>query len=77
MHSALVMVPIKSQNSVFVLKLSHSIQCTLIACVQMSLMSTHSDEFSEATVMPAKSDSDVVFCLQLVSKTFFCTLHLI
>ena len=76
MHTALVMVPIKSQNSVFLLKLSHSTQCTLIACAQMSLMSAHADEFSEATVMPAKSDSDVVFCLQLLSKTLTCTLHL-
>ena len=28
------------------------------------------------TVLPAKSDSDVVFCLQLFSKTLTCTLHL-
>ena len=28
------------------------------------------------TVAQAKSDSDVVFCLQLLSKTLFCTLHL-
>ena len=28
------------------------------------------------TVVPAKSDSDVVFCLQLLSKTLTCTLHL-
>ena len=28
------------------------------------------------TVMPTKSDSDVVFCLQLLSKTSTCTLHL-
>ena len=26
--------------------------------------------------MPAKSDSDVVFCLRLLSKTFTFTLHL-
>ena len=29
-----------------------------------------------STVLPAKSDSDVVFCLQLLSKTLTCTLHL-
>ena len=28
------------------------------------------------TVLPAKSDSDVIFCLQLLSKTLTCTLHL-
>ena len=28
------------------------------------------------TVMPTKSDSDVMFCLQLLSKTLTCTLHL-
>ena len=29
-----------------------------------------------ATVLPAKSDSDVIFCLQLLSKTLTCTLHM-
>ena len=28
------------------------------------------------TVMPTKSDSDIIFCLQLLSKTLICTLHL-
>ena len=28
------------------------------------------------TVLPAKSDSDVIFCLQLLSKILTCTLHL-
>ena len=28
------------------------------------------------TVVPTKSDSDVIFCLQLLSKTLTCTLHL-
>ena len=28
------------------------------------------------TVLPDKSDSDVGFCLQLLSKTLTCTLHL-
>ena len=27
------------------------------------------------TVMSTKSDSDIIFCLQLLSKTFTCTLH--
>ena len=30
----------------------------------------------KTTVLPAKSDGDVVFCLQLLSKTSTCTLHL-
>ena len=28
------------------------------------------------TVVPTKSDSDVIFCLQLLSETLTCTLHL-
>ena len=28
------------------------------------------------TVVPTKSDSDVMFCLQLLSKTLTCSLHL-
>ena len=28
------------------------------------------------TVVPTKSDSDVIFCLQMLSKTLTCTLHL-
>ena len=28
------------------------------------------------TVVPTKSDSDEMFCLQLLSKTLTCTLHL-
>ena len=27
-------------------------------------------------VVPTKSDSDIIFCLQLVSKTLTCTRHL-
>ena len=30
----------------------------------------------DSTVPPVKSDSDVIFCLQLLSKTLTCTLHL-
>ena len=30
----------------------------------------------ESIVVPTKSDSDVVFCLQLLSKTLTCSLHL-
>ena len=29
-----------------------------------------------STVLPAKSDNDVIFCLQLLSKTLIFTLHL-
>ena len=37
-----------------------------------------SDRFlgTHTTVVPTKSDSDVVFCLQLLSKTLTCTHHL-
>ena len=31
---------------------------------------------SQDTVLPAKSDSDIMFCLQLLSKTLTCTLQL-
>ena len=30
----------------------------------------------KATVVPTKSDSDVMFCLQLLSKTLACPLNL-
>ena len=30
----------------------------------------------DATVVPTKSDCDVIFCLQLLSKTLTCILHL-
>ena len=30
----------------------------------------------KCTVVPTKSDSDVIFCLQLLSKILTCTLHL-
>ena len=33
-------------------------------------------EVIKATVVPTKSDSDVIFCLQLLSKTLTCTLKL-
>ena len=29
-----------------------------------------------ATIVPTMSDSDVILCLQLLSKTLTCTLHL-
>ena len=28
------------------------------------------------TVVPTKSDSDIIFCLQLLSQILTCTLHL-
>ena len=31
----------------------------------------------ERAVLPAKSDSDVIFCSQSLSKLFNCNLHLI
>ena len=31
---------------------------------------------SRLTVVPTKSDSDVIFCLQLLNKTLTCTFHL-
>ena len=30
----------------------------------------------KCTVMPTKSDSDIIFCLQFLSKTLTCTLRL-
>ena len=32
--------------------------------------------YDTCTVVPTKSDSDVIFCLQFLSKTLTCTLHL-
>ena len=32
--------------------------------------------FDTVTVMPAESDSDVIFCLQLLSKTLTCIFSL-
>ena len=40
------------------------------------LSSSLENSFEEATVVPTKSDSDVILCLQLLSKTQTCTLHL-
>ena len=40
------------------------------------LSSTLENSFEEVTVMPAKSDSDIILCLQLLSKTLKCALHL-
>ena len=34
------------------------------------------DDLKVTTVVPNKSDSDVILCLQLLSKTLTCTLHL-
>ena len=31
---------------------------------------------NKPTVVPTKSDSDVILCLQLLSKTLTCTCHL-
>ena len=31
---------------------------------------------ARTTVVPTKSDSDVIFCFQLLSSTLICTLHL-
>ena len=33
-------------------------------------------EIPVSTVLPVKSDSDVVFCLQLLSKILTCTIYL-
>ena len=42
--------------------------------LQMFNTNTHSDNIF--TVVPTKSDSDEMFCLQLLSKQLTCTLHL-
>ena len=34
-----------------------------------------SDEEHTGNVVPTKSDSDVILCLQLLSKTLTCALH--
>ena len=34
------------------------------------------DNTCTCTVVPIKSDSDDIFCLQLLSKSLSCTLHL-
>ena len=36
----------------------------------------HALKLQYLTVLPAKSDSDAMFCLQLLSKTLACTHHL-
>ena len=35
-----------------------------------------SSQVNGTTVLPAKSDSDAIFLLQLLSRTLTCTLHL-
>ena len=42
----------------------------LVDCTDFTLIG------SVAAVVPTKSDSDVIFCLQSLSKTLTCTLHL-
>ena len=34
------------------------------------------DGDNHTTIVPTKSESDVIFCLQLLSKTFTCTSQL-
>ena len=40
------------------------------------LVSVFLKHISPATVVPTKSDSDIIFCLQLLRKTLHSTLHL-
>ena len=40
------------------------------------LINAQAGESRGTTVLPTKSDSDVIFCLQLLSKTLTRTLHL-
>ena len=42
----------------------------------MSFNNNNASAVVHSTVMPTKSDSDVIFCLQFLSKTLTCTLHL-
>ena len=37
---------------------------------------SHTENFNIYTVVPTKSDSVVILCLQLLSKTTTCKLHL-
>ena len=44
------------------------------------LVATHAPQVCmiltyDTTVLPAKSDSDVMFCLQLLIKALICTFH--
>ena len=46
-----------------------------VKAVTLIFISGHGSAISSATVVPTKSDSDVILCLQLLSKTLTCTLH--
>ena len=40
------------------------------------VMSGNKEKISFPTVVPTKSNSDVILCLQLLCKTLYCTRHL-
>ena len=42
---------------------------------ESSYLESHMN-FLSSTVVPTKIDSDIILCLQLLSKTLLCTLHL-
>ena len=46
------------------------------ASLKVAYIANNLDPDQTTTVVPAKSDSDIIFCLQLLCKTFTCTLHL-
>ena len=52
--------------------------CILLSYVAFIILESRRkvSDVSKTTVVPTNSDSDVRFCLQLLSKTLTCTLHL-
>ena len=47
----------------------------LMCCIQITLSLLVSSDYI-FTVVPTKSDSDLIFCLQLLSKSLTFTIHL-
>ena len=47
-----------------------------VVCMQQRQVVSLRGLANRATVVPTKSDSDLILCLQLLSKTLTCTLHL-
>ena len=53
-----------------------TVYTTIIVDQNVRLFIIAVDYVLSYTALPAKSDSNVMFCLQLLSKTLTCTLHL-
>ena len=50
-------------------------RCSLVE-VHIFFSNINKSFYRQATVVPTKSDTQVIFCLQLLSKTITFTLHL-